>query len=269
MNLGGSARPSRRARASGWLSWIVSFLLAVGLHAFWLWAVHWPAMLPSAAAAAAGPRLLYVGGASAAMPDAQLQRDLWSPVLFALPSEVGFSPREGAGVLPARPSLQGPPPSGVLLARASAPTKEPVRPLPSLIATVAATDERLDFPPSEPVFPVAGETTGFTLHVWWPDGEPDLRGGGGTSPRELAAWLDERPWEAQALITFDPQGSASTVFLERPTQVRERNEAIARGLRKLRVAPAAEARTVRVMLQYEQEILPAPRGPPPGGEVSP
>ena len=110
--------------------------------------------------------------------------------------------------------------------------------------------------PAEPAFASAGQTTGYVLRVQWVDGPPRLQGAG-VNTRDLAPYLEQRPWQATAVLQFDEFGTVRSVFLEEATSSRERNEAVVRALRRLRVAPGDRpAPLARVQLQYDQSGLP-------------
>jgi hypothetical protein len=247
----------RAARAEPWTGWVAAGALALALHGAWWWyARNWTTPVASIGSATSA-RLQWWPPAE---PDAAPAQLLWSPVLFALPSEVGFS-RSGVGPdAPPRPSLRANRERAVLL---DAPAG-PAFPLPDYLPSVEDTVRAhvWDWAPTAggPVFDLAGRTTGFVLRVSWPDGQPALRASG-VGLEALAPWLDEKPWEALAYLQFSEQGTVRSVFLEKATASRDRNEALARGLRRLRVDPSERPFACRVLLQYDRVAQAAPESP--------
>lgn len=255
MSTGASSTAARRTADSTWPGYLVAFAVAAALHAWW-WmesARPWrPDLAPRVLREA--PRLSYLG-LEASRPDPGAA-DLWSPVLFALPSSAGFSPRADRVSLSPRNALRAGPGESALLDEGALPTAPAPGFLRSLQETVAALPPPLDLAPEEPAFASAGQATGYVLRVQWVDGPPHLQGAG-VNTRDLAPYLEQRPWQATAVLQFDEFGTVRSVFLEEATSSRERNEAVVRALRRLRVAPGERpAPLARVQLQYDQTGLP-------------
>lgn len=256
-----SAARVRRADGAAW-TYALAALLAVGLHGWWWFesAVPWQADREARPVRPA-PRLTFLAPADG---DAeQPVRDAWSPALFALPSPAGFSPRADRPSLSPRSGLRPAAEERALLGPAARKDEAEASFLRSLADTVAAVSNRLDLAVEDPAFPPAVAYTGFALRVQWVDGPPRLQGAG-LGARELAPWMDQRPWQATAALQFDAMGIVQSVILEETTPVRERNEALARALRKLRIAPgSAGAAPSRVQVSYEQGAPSAAQGASP------
>lgn len=238
-------------------SGVGAFALALALHGLWWFTLArtWhPNLRPESHPTS--PALTYLP-ASSAMSEA---RHLGSPVLFALPSELGFSGRSGQGLDRAPDALRIAAGEPVLLAQAPSANPAPVF-LRSLEQVVASAPSRA-LPPPEAAraFAVPAGTTGFVLRVYWPDGTPAVRGGL-PGAGVLAAVLQDRPWELGAVLEFDAQGGVRHVFIEKPTSSRERNEAVSRALRAVRIDSGGRESRSRVVVQYDQDAGPrAPAG---------
>lgn len=232
-----------------------AFAVALALHGAWwfLLARYWhPA--GSARPLPEAPRLAY-------LPDARETgeaRAFGSPVLFALPTELGFSggdrlslDRAPAGLkgMGASPVLQGRPPAENT-ADGYLPGLEQLVNRTAPVAPVAGEPER--------AFSLAVGATGFALRIYWPDGTPPVRSGL-PGAGVLAALLKDKPWELEALLEFDPQGGVRHVLIEKPTPERERNELVARALRAIRIE-GGQASRARVVVQYDQDAVPRTAG---------
>jgi hypothetical protein len=182
-------------------------------------------------------------------------RALWSPVLFALPTAVGFSaPRQPGEQAAAAPWLASRDGGGLLLQWL--PSAPP--PVPALQPrTRAEVDEALAnrwtrVPrPGDPFS--SAPVTGAVLHLEWPDGAPDLAG---PVPDLLSppAAPDERGWELAATLYVSERGDVQGVFLEPNNVPRERAEQVVRQLRRIRLNPG-RAQQVRIALMLQRPAL--------------
>lgn len=249
--------PAPAARYRITPSGLGAFALAVALHGAWWFALArtWHPHL-SPASTTAAPAMVYLPD-SASMAEA---RSLGSPVLFALPSELGFSGRSGHGLDRAPNALRAAAGEPVLLARTTSATPPPVflRSLEEVVTS--AVPSVVLRPESARTFATPAGTTGFVLRVYWPDGAPAVRGGL-PGAGVLAAVLQDRPWELGAVLEFDALGGVRHVLIEKPTLSRERNEAVARALRAIRIDGGGQESRTRVVVQYDQDAGPrAPAG---------
>lgn len=224
--------------------------MMVGLHGFWL---LW--LSPESAEPLAGrpdrTRLLVVS------PDSHPWRESprgWSPVLFPLPTPVGFSDfavSEDTGVGPAFASPPAPVP---FLERASYFASPPSRPpgpseppgpaegSQAAAATPAATPTVLEDIPWE-------RYQGLRLHL--ADGlvRDDL------TSIEIpgAPMLDqETPWEAIAWLEFNELGLVQHAFIETSSGNRDRDRDLLRSLYQWRLRPEAGSRRGRAHFQFFQ-----------------
>jgi hypothetical protein len=112
-----------------------------------------------------------------------------------------------------------------------------------------------------PAFAPRKSSTNITLHILWTDqrGVPRYQSVdvGGAEP-----WVDRKPWDAQAVLELDAQGSVTHVFLEKPTTSKDRNAALVRILSALNMGPHDMARFGRVIVRSEGvAAVEAPAGP--------
>ena len=224
--------------------------LAFALHGIWWYLAaspDGPAHAPVPVLPVAS--LVYVPD-PASMEDA---RALGSPVLFALPTGLGFSGEARAESRAAPSGLRGAESWPVLMDPASVPqgTDDFLPPLDQVVVRTPSSFSAL--PEVSRTFNLPTGSTGFVLRIYWPDGTPSLRGGL-PGAGVLAPVLKDRPWELGALLEFDDQGTVRHVFLEKPTPDRDRNEVVARALRALRVDSGGQESRVRVVVQYEQDV---------------
>jgi hypothetical protein len=105
-------------------------------------------------------------------------------------------------------------------------------------------------------------STSFVLRILWKGGL-DHRPMQTIIVEEKSPWLDEKPWEASAVVELDEYGTVHHVFLERATASHERNAAIVRVLKGFRAGPPLPARTGRVVIRYENDALPSMPLPEP------
>jgi hypothetical protein len=176
-------------------------------------------------------------------------RALWSPVLFSVPTPMGFSAPllTGAAAFgpPDKPDASPPflavretdlPPAG-FAADVSSLLRPSVAALP--VRVVAA-----------PAFPSRRPATNNVIQIMWSEAHGGLRYQA-VDVGNAAPWTDRKPWDAQALLELDGQGTVRHVFLEKATAQKERNAALIRILSTLRMEPTSTARTGRVTVRYE------------------
>lgn len=249
---------TRRISPSVW----VAGALALALHGAWWYVLArpWTTAAPPLRTKDA-PRITLLPS-SYTRSEAHL---LGSPILFALPSGLGFSGQAGREVDRAPAALQAPPRQPVLLDRDA--TAEPAPDfLRDLEQTVAGPGAGTTWvPPVTPAFTSTSGSTGFVVRVYWPDGAPAVQGGL-PGAGVLAPLLKDQPWELGAMVIFDAQGGVRHVFVEKTTTSREYTEFAARALRDLRIAPDGQETRFRVVVQYEQD---AGSRVPAGGAVRP
>lgn len=236
--------------------------VAFGIAAWWTWAEagRRPRLKPNPSA----PHMAWLAGVPADAAGAWRSdvRAFSSPVLFALPTPLGFS----------RGALSEPgfaPPPGItttnpLLLELPAPTSlvaQIARTAPGEAAAAARLLARpQDGEPAGPAGP-AGRTSSALVVVW-------QRPGAAAETRIMpvavgSVWTDSPSWEAVARIDLDPRGWAERVLLEKSSAVTNRNAAVVQLLRTMNFG-AAGPRTGRAAVRYEG-AAPAAAAPPNGG----
>ena len=148
---------------------------------------------------------------TAGTPDRPDARAIWSPVLFSLPTAIGFSREAGAGPT-ARPPLDPPAEPPPLLTRAASGVS--------------------DGPPALPGVPLPGHPAGNAPVS--PPG-PALVVLEGTLPSGAAFPVPEsargnRPWEAEVRVEFDGSGQAVRGFVESTDAAAGVRAELARGI---------------------------------------
>lgn len=249
-------RASFWRRRETWGGVLLTALFHAGM--FFLVQGTWPPVLRARGAPFVS-RLAYQtdspSGLGASAWDAD-PRALGSPVLFALPTDVGFSPSP-------RARAQVPPPMSREAASASLwldrlPTPAPVsgplraRTEPEVEGLWAGRWIGLPLPGDPFTTAVA---TSAVLQVEWPEGAPDIVAG---LPLELnpPPGGDEKSWNVTATIYFTEMGDARNVFIEDTTAGGERSAALSLALYRLRIAPGHAVNT-RVKL-YLDRAAPLP-----------
>lgn len=241
----------------------VALSAAVLLYAAGAWLLHrtWPPAL--AARPAPEPLQFAFQSDDAGMPGASAwdrdPRALWSPVLFALPSEAGFSPARHKRQRNPSPLLSERAPPTLLLDRSPASPASVVltERTGAEVARLLAHRWVAIAAPNEPFAQLVPTST--VLNVAWPDGAPEVTGG---LPLSIDPPLaqDEKPWEVMAIVQFAETGEPRSVFLDQTTAGRDRNDSLVRALRLLRIAPGRAA-SHRVALFLQRPLLTAVRPP--------
>jgi len=244
-----SAEHSRRLRGAGLVAWFPFLLIALTIHMAW-----WLAVSPSRAtiapvAGATPPKFSYHSfpsrGADASGGDL---RELWSPVLFSVPTRMGFSAPLLAGVANLRPPENPGAGAPVLEERGRyEPPAAGPGPHDHIASSISSLVVRAV---SAPAFAPRKSSTNVILHIVWTDqrGMPRYQSVdvGGAEP-----WVDRKPWDAQAVLELSDQGSVTHVFLEKPTASKDRNAALVRILSTLNMGPHDMARFGRVTVRSE------------------
>ena len=181
-------------------------------------------------------------------------RAIWSPVLFALPTAVGFSAPRMPGEQAAAAWLSARESGGLLLQWLPdpPPPEPPLQPRTRMEVDEALAQRWTRVPrPGDPF--AAPAVTGAVLHLEWPDGVPDLAA---PVPDLLVppAAPDERGWELAATLYVSERGDVSGVFLEPNNAPRERAERISRQLRRIRLNPG-RAQQIRISLMLQRPAL--------------
>ena len=189
---------------------------------------------------------------------------MWSPVLFSLPTPMGFSRSVVSGDAVLRPPLQRTQSAPVLLPRPAPADNTPMIPAPADVFARRAADA----PPlviiEPPAFAGVLAATGRTWQV--------VLSGGLVEARWQAQPLPKAPagdggdlWEAGAQIEFNRAGVVQHVWLETPTASSNLNAQLVRALLEWRCAPAAAPRAGSVIVRTVGGVPaqpPAAGGPP-------
>lgn len=241
-------------------AWVVAAGAALVLHAFWLFISPRADFQVEGDARLTPPQVYYLPLGPAPDDPAFRQdvRAVWSPILFSVPTAMGFS----EALLRERPRLLPP-----IVARDS--------------AGVVMTAPKDGGPP--PAISSAGRFLGDYL---WPRGWAD-RYHGGRGEDEVAAtwptgamvrvflqgqpekplaelqaapgtpWADEQGWEAVVCLSGDPGTVVRHALLELPTASAERNREIVRIARTLDMGTASTSNGAHVVFRW----VPAVRAP--------
>lgn len=219
--------------------------LGVGLAAAWYaWILFGldPAPPPEPRARARPAPVTYMPVEAAGMPDRPDVRAIWSPVLFSLPTAVGFSRGAPSGPV-ARPPLDPPAePPPLLALRPQTPARTPVPLAPVPLPAYVPPPPRPPAPAGTTMTPLEGAVpadAGFPV-------APEARG--------------DRAWEAEAQVDFGEDGLPRHAFVESADASSGVRGEIARGLHRWRRPAGGSAGRVRVRLVHS--------GTPPG-EVKP
>jgi hypothetical protein len=179
---------------------------------------------------------------------------IWSPVLSALPTPVGFSDFAVSDETGVGPALEVPEGAVRFLERPGYPSPEP--PLereasgPSWRVSVAMAAAE------PPVIEGATwrEFDGLRFEVTDGLSREDLEKI--EIPGDLSR-IDDGIWEVTAWLDFDDAGSVSHVFLEKATEDAERNRDLVRSLYQWKLQPEAAARRGRVKVLHTRRVTAA------------
>jgi hypothetical protein len=229
-------------------------------HGFWGFWLKAGVACPSAAVPAVSEMSyapVQIGGATDGVPPADL-RVLWSPVLFALPTPMGFSRTALTNDVGARPPLTPPGDTAVFLDRA-APTQ-------ARVAQMGQNMEELVFQSStslplrvseEPVFGDKPAPTGETIQIEFAGdlaGRTFSRFGLPEDPRVRG----ENAWEAGAYVEIGPDGRVRHVLLEEPSPSAKLNAMLVRAILGWQMDGPGGAVGGRVTLRHPGAALNAP-----------
>jgi len=249
--------PEPAGARAAWRPQVWSAVLAVVWFGFWGLLLQPADRKASAARPAKTPRVAFLPGPAArggGVPHADL-RALWSPVLFSLPTPMGFSRSVVSGDAALRLPLQQALSTPVLLARPAPPPHALLIPSPADVLSGRAAAGPLV--PETPVFARAAAVTGQAWQIL-------LRGGLAdavwqaqplpTAPADGSAGV----WEAGAQLEVSREGVVQHVWLEAPTASSNLNNQLVHALLQWRGTPATNARTGHVLLRAASAALPPP-----------
>ena len=223
--------------------------LAIGWFGFWGLVLRPEPVRETERTPPPAPRVTYLpgteglGGRSA---QADL-RALWSPVLFALPTPMGFSRGATNSDVAWRPPLQQTQSEPVLLTRPPPAPAALMAVTPGLLARRAAAPPAL-VPAEPPVFAGAPAATGRVWQVVLGDGLAGIRWQQQPLP-EAPAEDGESLWEAGAQLEISREGVVQHVWLDTPTASAQVNDLLLHALLGWRSVPEAKARSGRVVLR--------------------
>ncbi len=251
-SLPGLAQPVRRDRF-GWVGWSLAVALAVAWHVFWgVWFQASPA--PEPARAPAVPEVSYLpipdGLASGETISADV-RALASPVLFSLPTPMGFSRSALTNEIGSLPPLAVPGDTVAFLER-SAPTDERIVQMgDSLEELMRESGAR--FPLRVPEVSALAESsagaTGETIQIEFLGGLAGRRFQRMDLPDDPRVRGDAA-WEAGAFVEVDAEGRVRHVLLEKPSASAKLNGMLVRALLGWRLEKPGTPHSGRVVFRY-------------------
>lgn len=232
----------------------LAICLAAMLH-LWLFMGFSPLQRDSLTGAPVPPETSYTARSSESRPMEEGDvRMVWSPVLFSLPSEMGFSRDLLQEKLHSRLTFRQPDEPESFLAVRPAPRRRGAYINPGQLMVTTRRQKTLR-PPStsgaEPIRPPEARRVFI---------DPELKTrlvGGIVLPPELNQVTDPS-WEVHADISISKQGDVRHVFLEQPLEAAAQNLAVIRMLRGLRFNPGTAPIEGRI------EIYSARSGPGEG-----
>jgi hypothetical protein len=235
-----------------WAGWVLAAALALAWHAFWgLWLRAAPPPAPLRAPVV--PEVTYAPIQAApesggpALADA---RTLWSPVLFSLPTPMGFSRSALARRIGSQPPLAVPGDTAIFLERPAPSDERVIRVGESVEALMRESPDRFAFHvPDVPALTPTAVSTGETVRV-------ELLGGL-AGRRFVRMDLPDEPrvrgdtaWEAGAYLEVDGEGRVVHVLLENPSESAKLNGMLVRSMRGWRMESAGRPHSGRVTLRY-------------------
>ena len=235
------------------ITWILAILMALGIQGFW-WVWLRPIHVVEQAYVREPARMIYMPIRENPQKPEKIDdgvHAVWSPVLFSLPTSVGFSQpmfSDGAGTM--QPQLQAPSTSSLFLARAMKPL-----PLTWAVKSDVAIQNRLRVPGSHvpvidemsPFESVGLEQNGPGITWQFPDGLADVAF---TANRFPSTCLQTQAWSFTVYIELDPRGNVAHAFLEKVSDTMM-SEALIRAVYQWRATPEEGTRVGRVLVQYD------------------
>ena len=217
--------------------WFWAVLLAVGWYGLWCWLLR-PAKAVSTAAPLRVPQVSYMRVNTDGRDGEALTADiraLWSPVLFSIPTPMGFSRSVLTNEVGVRPPLgQSMGFSNFLERSAQAVPASPLVVVPTLndIVAEAMKSLTLDEAGSSPVTPVPAKGEEVQVEL--------LQGLGERTPANMNLphhpWIrGDKAWEIVLYVEFGADGIVRQVFIESPTESESLNAAMAQAAWKLRL----------------------------------
>jgi len=242
---------NRNGYRFSWL-WILALLFAVSWHVvWWVWLSADPIearlVLPET------PRVSYMPVTIDTLNskgDIHTKiRTLWSPALFSLPSQVGFSRSILTNEIGVRPPLAMPDGDSRFLERLpSMRINMPAEPLPLDMNRVVKTLET--YAPRASLSPVftSLSVTGVIVKVELSEGLTGRHFKHMNLP-ELPALCREKPWEAAAWLEVDPEGRVTHVFLEKKSPAESYDADLVRNIFAWRLKNPGKTVTGRVVVR--------------------
>jgi hypothetical protein len=233
----------------GTFGWILAVLMALVWYAFWGFWLSPIEQVPKAGISRA-PSVSFLPGPGpgndATAADA---RAIWSPAVFSLPSEVGFSRGALTNEIGARPPLEVPGSDSLFLAPPNGAASESgFRVAPALEESVRAALTNLpDRLPNAYVFG-ATATTGTGVQVELSSGLERKRIRTIDVPPDDVL-LKDKPWEVSAFVEFNKDGKVSGVFLETKSSFEDVDASLIHALWRWQVEDAKEPLSGRVMFR--------------------
>ena len=237
--------------------WFWAVLLAIGWHGFWGWFFS-PADAIPGAAPARTPQVSYMPVHADGRDGEALSADiraLWSPVLFSIPTPMGFSRSVLTNEAGVRPPLGQPMMFSNFLERgASSISASPLVTLPPLTDMVAQAVNSLTPAGAGPSPIDVGPATAEEVRIEF------LQGLARTPPANLKLprhpWINgDKAWEMVLYIEFDEEGIVRQVFAESPTESDTLNAAIVQAAWKLRLEPSEGPAVGRIVIRNRGRAL--------------
>ncbi len=223
--------------------------LAVILHLA-LFVVVRPSPAKGLSVESTPPDTYYLAKAGDRLPGDEIDpRQVWSPLLFSLPSEQGFS-NDSLSKTPRSPTFDLSPSGLGLFLELDAPTRTTgaqILPQAFMLTAVEKTGPQL--PVSE--FQPEGKLLSARRVYVAPELKERLVGGI-ILPPELNKEVAEA-WEVHASISISEEGEVRHVFLDHPLEPLQFNSQVQRLLRSLRFKPGASSVEGRIEI-YSPEI---------------
>jgi hypothetical protein len=225
------------------LGWFLAVMMAVVWYAFWGFWLS-PIEPVTKAGISGAPAVSFLSGSgNSAAADA---RAVWSPWIFSLPSEAGFSRGALTNRIGGRPPLEVPGRDALFLAPPSIVAAESgFRFAPDLEDSVREALPNLPDRLSESC--IFGDTasTGTGVQVELASGLERTRFRTMDVPQDDVL-LKDKPWEVTAFVEFNNEGKVSRVFMEAKSSFDDVDAVLVRSLWRWQVDGAKEPLSGRV-----------------------